>query len=273
MILAYSWVRPAILVTGKGREGMFLFCFFTFIPVPLYSLSLSSPLLSLFSHSLGDDTKWYTRVDVSLNTNTIKIRRGKAIQIVDSHELEFREWYASPTLSANYLIWKNKKKKSLFVLFNNHSYSLISILQWWCIYSNEINASAKVIEWKPISTLEKEQSKSCPFCMWHFYMTWYMSLPNIFKLSQTVRALWPAQYFGFREHKCIMKTELSLACDTPTGTYLYLYQILSKIFLESHSGEITRRPKQDLSFLHGWYMFLPIIWNSIACRRFWLQGT
>ena len=42
LILAYSWARPAILIAGKGREGMFyFFCFFTFIPVPLSSLSLS----------------------------------------------------------------------------------------------------------------------------------------------------------------------------------------------------------------------------------------
>ena len=59
LILAYSWARPAILVAGKGRGGCFyFFCFFTFIlvfflPCP----SLSSSLLSLFSFSLGDDTK------------------------------------------------------------------------------------------------------------------------------------------------------------------------------------------------------------------------
>ena len=42
LILAYSWARPAILVAGKGRGGMFYFFnFFTFIPVPLSSLSLS----------------------------------------------------------------------------------------------------------------------------------------------------------------------------------------------------------------------------------------
>ena len=36
------WARPAILVAGKGRGGMFYFSFFfTFIPVPLSSLSLS----------------------------------------------------------------------------------------------------------------------------------------------------------------------------------------------------------------------------------------
>ena len=53
--------RPAILAAGtcKGRGGMFLFLLFlhchsfSFLLYP----SLSSPLLSLFSLSLGDDTK------------------------------------------------------------------------------------------------------------------------------------------------------------------------------------------------------------------------
>ena len=77
LILAYSWARPAILVVGKGRGGNVfissvssLSFLFLFLPCP----SLSSPLLSLlslFSLSLGDDTKWPSRVDVSLNPNTI----------------------------------------------------------------------------------------------------------------------------------------------------------------------------------------------------------
>ena len=52
LILAYSWARPAILVVGKGRGGMFLFLLFlhfhscsSFFPCP----SLSSPLLSSIS--------------------------------------------------------------------------------------------------------------------------------------------------------------------------------------------------------------------------------
>ena len=68
LILAYNWARPAILVVGKGRGGMFLLLLFlhfhscsSFFPVPLFHL------LSLFSLLLGDDTKWPTRVDVSLN--------------------------------------------------------------------------------------------------------------------------------------------------------------------------------------------------------------
>ena len=40
-ILAYSWARPAILVAGKGKGGMFFICFFTFIPVPPSFLFLS----------------------------------------------------------------------------------------------------------------------------------------------------------------------------------------------------------------------------------------
>ena len=77
LISAYSWARPAILVAGKGRGGMFLFLLFlhfhscsSFFPSLLFS-SLLLSLLSLFSLSLGDDTKWPTRVDVSLNPNTI----------------------------------------------------------------------------------------------------------------------------------------------------------------------------------------------------------
>ena len=57
LILAYSWARPAILVVGKGRGGMFLFLLFlhflscsSFFPVPLFHLLyslfyLSSPFL------------------------------------------------------------------------------------------------------------------------------------------------------------------------------------------------------------------------------------
>ena len=77
LILAYSWERPAILVAGKGRGGMLLFLL-TFIPVPLSSLPLSSSLLlsllSLFYLFMGDDTKWHTRVDMSLNSSTINLK-------------------------------------------------------------------------------------------------------------------------------------------------------------------------------------------------------
>ena len=74
LILAYSWARPAILVAGKGRRGMFLFLLFLhfhsffFSPVPLFHLLCY--LFYLFSLSLGDDTKWPTRVDVLLNPNS-----------------------------------------------------------------------------------------------------------------------------------------------------------------------------------------------------------
>ena len=67
-----------VLAAGEGRWGLFLFLLFlhfhsfSFLPCP----TLSSPLLLyLFSLSLGDYTKWPTRVDVSLNPNSIKTNR------------------------------------------------------------------------------------------------------------------------------------------------------------------------------------------------------
>ena len=65
--------KATFLAAGKGRREMFLlllFNSFSFLPWP----SLSSPLLSLlsfFSLSVGDDTKRPTRVDVSLNPNSV----------------------------------------------------------------------------------------------------------------------------------------------------------------------------------------------------------
>ena len=60
LILAKSWARSAILVAGKGRGGNILVSSLSFLFLFLPWPSLSSPLLfllSLFSLSLGDDTK------------------------------------------------------------------------------------------------------------------------------------------------------------------------------------------------------------------------
>ena len=62
LILAYSWARPAILVVGKGRGGMFLFLLFlhfhscsSFFPVPLFHLLYS--LFYLFPPFLWETTQ------------------------------------------------------------------------------------------------------------------------------------------------------------------------------------------------------------------------
>ena len=62
LILAYSWARPAILVVGKGRGGMFLFLLFlpfhscsSFFPVPLFHLFYY--LFYLFSPFLWETTQ------------------------------------------------------------------------------------------------------------------------------------------------------------------------------------------------------------------------
>ena len=62
LILAYSWARPAILVAGKRRKGMFLFLWFlyfhscsSFFPVPLFHLFYY--LFCLFSPFLWETTQ------------------------------------------------------------------------------------------------------------------------------------------------------------------------------------------------------------------------
>ena len=63
LILAYSWARPAVFATGKGRGEMMLFLLFlhfllfpSFFPIPLFHL-LYCLFYLFFSLSLGDDTK------------------------------------------------------------------------------------------------------------------------------------------------------------------------------------------------------------------------
>ena len=78
LILAYSEARPAILVAGKGRGERFLFLLLLhFHSCSSFFSLLLFPLLYyffiLFSLSLGDDTKLPTRVDMSLNPNTINL--------------------------------------------------------------------------------------------------------------------------------------------------------------------------------------------------------
>ena len=75
--IGYSWAMPAILVAGKGRGGIFFISsvFFTLIPVPLSSLSLSFISSTVSSISFlsfsGKGHKMTTRADMPLNPNTI----------------------------------------------------------------------------------------------------------------------------------------------------------------------------------------------------------
>ena len=117
LILAYSWARPAILVVGKGRGGMFLFLLFlhfhscsSFFPVPLFHL-LYSLFLSLFSLSLGDDTKWPSRVDVSLNPNTINYLSLESLEALAISE------DSDQTVPMHSLIWIFTGCTSLIVVF------------------------------------------------------------------------------------------------------------------------------------------------------------
>ena len=59
LILAYSWARPAILVAGKGKGGMFMFLHFrsssSSFPAPLFHLLYC--LFYLFSPILWEMTQ------------------------------------------------------------------------------------------------------------------------------------------------------------------------------------------------------------------------
>ena len=90
LILTCSWARPAILAAGKGRGWMFLFLLFLYCHSFSFLLypSLSSPLLSLFSLSLGDDTKWPTRVDVSLKTQSKTEPHCMALHFVSTNSAD-----------------------------------------------------------------------------------------------------------------------------------------------------------------------------------------
>ena len=112
LILAYSWARLAILAACKGREKYFI-SLLSFIFLFLSCHFISSSLLSLFFLSLGGDTKRPTRVDVSLNHNTInqadpamgftnKKERKRVIMTLGlkknmHQEYIFRNWFRNHT--------------------------------------------------------------------------------------------------------------------------------------------------------------------------------
>ena len=118
----------AVLVSGSWGHSVLLFSVssLSFLFLFLPCRSLSSPLLPLFSLSLGDDTKWPTRVDVSLNPNTIKTFFQPKVLISTYfpgkdmlwYSLELSWWDASletphqgnsNEYSQHMFSWKNKK--------------------------------------------------------------------------------------------------------------------------------------------------------------------
>ena len=94
LILAYSWARPAILVVGKGRGGMFLFLLFlhflscsSFFPVPLFHLLYS--LFYLFSPFLWETTQ----NDPQGLTRVVKPQHNQNQILTSTHNLCFEHEY------------------------------------------------------------------------------------------------------------------------------------------------------------------------------------
>ena len=115
-----------------------------------------------------------------------------------------------------------------------------------CLYQNIIKIFQTIkklccsqefgIEIFSLEITERKPKQKLSFLHTIFLLDLWMFLSIIIKLSQTVWELWPAQDFGFCRYKYQMK-KLSHAGNTPTGPYLFLYQILSKYFkpLRSYS--------------------------------------
>ena len=130
LILTCSWARPAILAAGKGRGGMFLFLLFLHCHSFSFLLnpSLSSLLLSLFSLSLGDDTKWPTRIDVSLNPNTI-----------NSQSSDFLKFFRLGQFLSNYWSYND--------IWHLWSVCLGQFLSNYCSYSQWYLPHAYILAW------------------------------------------------------------------------------------------------------------------------------
>ena len=83
--------------------------------------------------------------------------------------------------------------------------------------------------------VKNQQSKSCPPCMLHTFLTWYMSLPKIIKLSQTVWEIWHAQDFGIRGDKYIMEKVRVHLNTTCLLVLIYALPNINKIFQTTYS--------------------------------------
>ena len=96
---------------------------FLFLPCPSLSFPLLS-LLSLFSLSLGDETKWPTRVDVSLYPNTI----NQSIAYLEY--LLISKWKSGPCLvnltTGNKILWKKRRQSNFSNLPQYFQYTVIS---------------------------------------------------------------------------------------------------------------------------------------------------
>ena len=122
LILAYSWARPAILVVGKGRGGMFLFLLFlhfhscsSFFPVPLFHLLYS--LFYLFSPFLWETTqndpqgltcrKTPTQSMFGIIHNAKHHKKHTKIRKLILHQV-FTEWSYRDMLTIKGESWKKK---------------------------------------------------------------------------------------------------------------------------------------------------------------------
>ena len=164
LMLAYSWARPADFDAGKCRGGTFLFLLFchflsfsSFSPIPLFH----STIASLFSLPLGDDIKWPTRIDVSLNPKTIN----------QYWELQNVQGLVVQSIVS---LWSSLVVKMLTVLVSTISNSQLFLLKKFV--ADDIWISFFIFQRKQVLTfhvnrlpkIKKNSNVVCCSCDWHF---------------------------------------------------------------------------------------------------------
>ena len=133
LILAYSWAKPAILVAGKGRGGMFLFLLFLHLySFPLSSLSLSfiSPTISSISF-LPFSGRWHkmTHKGWGVVNQSIIITSLESVSLLLCQTIS--EWFAQlgrrciffkqiieTNLMSTHAIWFSLRNKQNITIFS-----------------------------------------------------------------------------------------------------------------------------------------------------------
>ena len=127
-----SWARPAVLTAGNGRVGNVI----SSVP-SLPFIFLFHLFYYIFSPFLRETTQWPTRVDVSLNPNTVKKNNRKSLQKL--HPVPFichlsAESNLAPSLEPNL----TQHSHSRTTVRDSRRESAMSIQNCWYLHTQNV---------------------------------------------------------------------------------------------------------------------------------------